>query len=86
LAARPIFAYWSAECRVVPGRGQQSTVTVGRAGVQFEAEHAQRIHTNTYRAFGITRLHIEDEALGPLFSLGRPWLELLWPSRKSRLK
>jgi hypothetical protein len=53
----------------VARRGQQSTVTVGRAGVQFEAEHAQRIHTNTYRALRITRLHIEDEALRPLFAL-----------------
>ncbi|MNN28300.1 hypothetical protein D3C81_1418640 [compost metagenome] len=56
---------------VMAGRRQQAAVTVRRAGVKFEAEHAQRIHAKTYRPLGITRLHIEDETLCPFFAFGR---------------
>ncbi|MNP07799.1 hypothetical protein D3C76_998420 [compost metagenome] len=47
---------------------QQTTVAVGRAGVEFEAEHAQCINTKSYSAFGVAGLHIENKALGPLFA------------------
>ncbi len=40
------------------------------AGVQLDAEHAQRIQADADGAFGEAGLHVEDETLGPLFALG----------------
>uniref|UniRef100_A0A1I8ATB5 Secreted protein n=1 Tax=Steinernema glaseri TaxID=37863 RepID=A0A1I8ATB5_9BILA len=52
---------------------QQAGAPARLAGVEIQAQLAQRIQANTQGAFGVTRFHAQDEALGPLprLALGR---------------
>ncbi len=49
---------------------QEVSAGATTAGVQLDAEHAQRIQADADGAFGEAGLHVEDETLGPLFALG----------------
>ncbi|MNM93759.1 hypothetical protein D3C81_1061420 [compost metagenome] len=54
---------------VVVGRQQAAAGTV-RAGVELEAEHAQRVEADADGAGGVAGLEVEDEALCPFLALG----------------
>ena len=56
--------------RIAAGRRQQAAVTVGRAGVQLDPQHAQRIEAKADGAFGVARLQVEEKALRRLVALG----------------
>ena len=50
--------------------GQQAGAGAVGAGVELDAEHAQRIHAKADGAVGVARLQVEHEALGPFVALG----------------
>jgi hypothetical protein len=54
---------------VIVGRQQAGAGAVG-AGVELDAEHAQRIQAKAHGAVGVAGLEVEHEALGPFVALG----------------
>ncbi len=61
--------------------GQQASAGAVGAGVELDAEHAQRIHAKADGAIGVARLQVEHEALGPI---RRAWIAGRWCRRESR--
>ncbi|MNP11364.1 hypothetical protein D3C76_1035470 [compost metagenome] len=49
---------------------QQAGAGAVRAGIQLEAEHAQRVEADADGAGGVAGLEVEDEALCPFLALG----------------